>query len=1021
MDNIWDILEIQPTRDVGAVKRAYARLAGKYHPEEEPEKFLQLRQAYQAALRWAEAGAEPEPEREPKNQPEERGWQLADAAAPDFDRDHAAVRQFTELYSGKQRRSAKAWMDYVTSFTFLDVMRESGFTARLLEEVTRSSSPPSKEFLTWLAIAYQYSQEEDSNGERQFRLSPGAQFEGIQSIFRIALLGPIPKRAVWNELAILISFSEYTRLNALADAGNWDEPAMEEASQHIGRYTTAYLHEKCTKQVWNGTERHPAGLRLLEHFFRRTDLPEELYRILWHKLDLKSAIFGRPKVLYSGLRELVQARVPGISAEPEENFLQLNREHALYCARIQQAPEREDEESDALFWREDVQRALRSRRFIEEQLLPFSYWMSNKTGDGFLHRLADFYTENPGLPCAEQVRDKACRALRERRVQRQNAEDRSAPGIEYYERLSLAYRPFFRHWLNTGFYTARDPESGIWLLSYLEQCLPYLPGWSQRFLPKPRTVAVSMGTVEIILHQRYMSFQVNGEPVYRPCLPWEQVREEGGEEMLYLLPITQAAYHQYEEVRQEIFRRLALTAAPGEDRYLIAACLAGLVCRIPDESDGEADMEEPLELFAENAERLYGAAWFEREGLLLLFEQTPNGRRGLREYTQIYDKSEAIAAAQRLLEEAASPENFDISLLEELPARLYILPQRAPEVVLGADNEDMDDFSDFDDGDDIEDSVETEDAGIAAEVVSEYLGQFAEGKLRRLELEFSCGNLVLVKDPSGYACFFFETGETTWYTMVSQPDIYQNAEHDEIQYIPFGMGRLAEYSVFQDAAPLMGKLGLVFMQISRGHPQTREGGHWLWSTTTNLHDAAHKLAVAKQKLAGFSPERCQKYILTKFVMSRYPAKIFSVTTGGEQTAGSSCGQAPAALIQFMQKKLDYLRLTWPDKQSGQRHLVLLQDHGRYMMAWLQDSQCSAVFCTACASLEGEAYKEETFCGRAVPAYLVHHDLTRIRSCLDLMLDDIADPSPVTDREFVPEHPHTPRPYADISKELIIQD
>mgnify|MGYP006922405359 CR=1 FL=1 len=40
----------------------------------------------------------------------------------------------------------------------------------------------------------------------------------------------------------------------------------------------------------------------------RRDLPEELYRALWTRLDLKSAVFGRSKVLYSSLRELVMER-----------------------------------------------------------------------------------------------------------------------------------------------------------------------------------------------------------------------------------------------------------------------------------------------------------------------------------------------------------------------------------------------------------------------------------------------------------------------------------------------------------------------------------------------------------------------------------------------------------------------------------------------------------------------------------------------------------------------------------------
>ena len=65
MDNIWTVLGIDPTEDVSAIKRAYAEKARSCHPEEDAEGFLKLRQAYQAALAYAEG------------EPEEPGFSLA--------------------------------------------------------------------------------------------------------------------------------------------------------------------------------------------------------------------------------------------------------------------------------------------------------------------------------------------------------------------------------------------------------------------------------------------------------------------------------------------------------------------------------------------------------------------------------------------------------------------------------------------------------------------------------------------------------------------------------------------------------------------------------------------------------------------------------------------------------------------------------------------------------------------------------------------------------------------------------
>lgn len=65
--SIWEILGIPPTTDIVTIKKAYADRAKEWHPEEYPEEFKRLRNAYQTAVRWAkssgagQAGASVEP------------------------------------------------------------------------------------------------------------------------------------------------------------------------------------------------------------------------------------------------------------------------------------------------------------------------------------------------------------------------------------------------------------------------------------------------------------------------------------------------------------------------------------------------------------------------------------------------------------------------------------------------------------------------------------------------------------------------------------------------------------------------------------------------------------------------------------------------------------------------------------------------------------------------------------------------------------------------------------------------
>lgn len=55
--NVFRILEIEPTDDKKAIKKAYAKLVKQYHPEEYPEKWKDIHEAYETALKLAERTA----------------------------------------------------------------------------------------------------------------------------------------------------------------------------------------------------------------------------------------------------------------------------------------------------------------------------------------------------------------------------------------------------------------------------------------------------------------------------------------------------------------------------------------------------------------------------------------------------------------------------------------------------------------------------------------------------------------------------------------------------------------------------------------------------------------------------------------------------------------------------------------------------------------------------------------------------------------------------------------------------
>ena len=1057
MDHIWTVLGIDPTEDVSAIKRAYAEKAKTCHPEEDPEGFLRLRQAYQAALNCAEGKQEEpafslaEPEEEVRAPEEEQGWSLREQEedGPNPYEGGEAILKFMELHTGKQRKNPVIWMNYVTSDAFLDAAWDPRFTALLLRKVreVQADFPPNRECMTWLNVAYQFSGKEARS------------FDGIQDILQIAALGPAPKTPKGNEFAILQSFLDYRHLNSLADAGRWDQEAIEAFRMILGRYSSAYIRERCEQRVTPDCERHPAGVRVFLHFFRREDLPDTLFREAWQRLNLKSAVMGRAKVLYGPLRELAVQRVPGIDGEaPVISFLQLNRNLDAYLKRIRVNPETEPAESEAFFRTPEMQQALPVPRFLEQQLLTYSPWRREGMGEGLVRRILDYYRAHTDIPRASEVISGLEGDLRLCEAKRWSREDGAADpeGIPDSVRMTLSYRPFFRWWLNTAFYTAQDPETGTPLLEHLEKYLPYQAAWSRRFALRedgtPRTVAAAMGTVEIDCYPMHLEYRVNGKPVYRPCLTWEQTVRESGDWFALLLPITVTSYRCFNEVSQEIFRRLAYFPLPESDRILIARCLAGHVCCLrPDGETGEVTPPEeqlPLELSMEGGGKLYTAEWFEDTGGVTIYRQTFSGRR-IQErllpdpegnwaaapgYAEGVSKSNVVPpifftadsdfeAARRRLSELTDPRFFDLSRLRELPGHVYYTTAGGVEWSLtrtdlqrGEPKQDawalLEQWGIEDIPPELEEAVSRVQQAIreaapeepvpaempvTGEAISALLYNFSQGEVDRLEMEWSSGRLVLCHDGDKYACLYFENsygrGEN-WYALLADAEMYRTIDCNDVVYIPFGMGKLAEYSIFHSAQGLLRDIDLVLGQM--GYDQIQEGGPggWLWSGEVYRQDAKHKVLVMQQKLGGVPQTRGRNYYLSKFVLSRPALELETVDLGGERTVtalkSGTYGLATGGLVQIMSGKLARVRISWtfqtPEGGAELRHLVVLQEWGKYMMFWLQDGNRRA--------LAYAADEPRRFMGHALPACLVHEDPKRLRNGIDLLLDDIDNTEPV---------------------------
>ena len=1070
MDSFWNILELEPTQDVSAIKRAYAAKSRTCHPEDDPDGFLRLREAYQAALDYAQGGEEAaEAAQEPE---QDQGWILEEEPkGPNPFADSEAIHQFVELYTGKQRKDPKKWLDYFISAPFLDAAREGSFTQLLLETVTGLADDftPPREMLNWLSAAYLYTGRRlvylDPDGseciEYQFQLYEGGRFEGLENIFEIAKLGPLPKPFWNNELAILTSFVEYRRLCALAEDGEWDEEAVSEFSRIIGCYASSYITDKCQQRRDMDYERHPAGLQVVSHFFERYELPDELYRIVWQKLDLKAALMGRAKIWYGAIRERVLARIPDIGEEKQESFARLKTECIAYFAgcykRAGSDPELDRRETDALFAREDFRRALVDRRFVEEELL--HTFVNEDRCDYYLLKIMDFYRQHPTAPCAGQVVERARQMLALRDRTRREAEAENAPVLE--GKLTLTHEAFFRHWINTAFPTARDPESGQYLMRWLNQNLPWQPKWSHRFLnvaedsvPEPKTVVISLeeDQVEVRFHLQYVEFLLNGELVCRPCLDWDRVAAvEDPDEFCFLLPITVTTYDRYEEVQTVLLERLPEAGCPEHCRDVAAGCIAGKICSMPlpeeplelDEDDLLEDEEypgepeEPLppeaalpfELFAEDGEHLFGCAWFQREQRLVLFQQNQYGRQTLRdgEFEGVADAEEAAELGRQLLDELVHPTGLPMEELKILPEfvaieRDLIAISREPDR-RGADL-----------------PFQFSGEEVTPEKLETLLWSFAEGKLTRLEWSWPCTlpegaeqgspprrSLVFLRDPAGYACLFFDDYRAQSFALLARPDLY--GKEKGIEFVPFRQGKLFRHDVHRGFTTIRRQLARVFSQVSWPNGvQHHMGGRGIWDWAENVTHGRRKYNVDKQLLGGFAPESAQNSQDARFYFYTYPdTAVWMTSEGKEETLAVGeldRDRLQHVMVQFLGGAWPQLRLTWDSGVDNPRHIVLLHEEGRFMLAWIDEAKRQVAFHVADTytymDVEGKKYPRAVLQGRTVGAYLVHDGAKVLRNALELLLANLDDPARVINKfaEYAEEKPVKARPYEAIWADLV---
>jgi len=128
-ESVWDILGIAMTFDERAIKRAYAAKLRIHSPEADPAGYMKLREAYEAAKRYAERMRERPSEQEPEQEQTERPLHSSPVVVTPEERAPTAQQQ--ALAALRSLLAAGQFDDFVRK---LDEIRAAGVFATLDEQ-----------------------------------------------------------------------------------------------------------------------------------------------------------------------------------------------------------------------------------------------------------------------------------------------------------------------------------------------------------------------------------------------------------------------------------------------------------------------------------------------------------------------------------------------------------------------------------------------------------------------------------------------------------------------------------------------------------------------------------------------------------------------------------------------------------------------------------------------------------------------------------------------------------------------
>ncbi len=364
--DIWTFLGIASTSDKKTIRSAYAAQSRLHHPEEEPEYFVELNQAYRQALslaRTAEADGSSENRisrsgEEDRNSNHTEFTQLNTGTGNEKDKEESAsllerladarqkaiqqsmetgaLHDFITLFTNpKQAKAADTWKRFFLSEAFLREQYTEDFARGLYTYLMEQQLHPCDNLpaglLQELAIAYalipHFAGEEYGQGMKYPKEWYKVSVE--QTLPARKQIAEIFNRQGWDcDLKSMTrrmlkqpankvrhnAFTDYLTLKEMGQKGQLTE-ADKETWQHIlGFGQVHYLYERNGKRLGGADyeSRSECVVKLYVQWLKDQRLPDCVLKFLYQKFSFRELDRSSTRGLYGALKEQVLVQLPQV-------------------------------------------------------------------------------------------------------------------------------------------------------------------------------------------------------------------------------------------------------------------------------------------------------------------------------------------------------------------------------------------------------------------------------------------------------------------------------------------------------------------------------------------------------------------------------------------------------------------------------------------------------------------------------------------------------------------------------------